>query len=388
MNRFQHRGSTAGAVIAAVLAVTVGIAASIALAQRGGASADSPAISIRFPVPDRWYDNLTWFSGCRHGVGLASARCVPFHCQSYLCRAGRGIRGGASDPRGIAAVLVSVRRDRDGRYRDHGTFSSASVHYVRATLSGHGTTVQWFRWLGLPQRGGRYTVQARLIPRGGNAADPAETTTLTFAADHTPPPAPRLVVQPTGGHSIRLLFSDRHPHVTFRCQVDADAWRRCRSPQSYTQLSYGRHVFSVRAVDHYGRDGPVTRRDQPAQTGGGARLTITGGPAAQLYPDAVPQPILLRLTNPNSDPIIVTRLSVEIQPSSLPAGCDPAAFVITSSSISAADPIRLGSRGSVTLSSGGFAAPTIRMLDTRTNQDACAGASLALTFAGQAHTGF
>jgi hypothetical protein len=284
--------------------------------------------------------------------------------------------------------LVSVRRDRDGRYRNNGTFSSTGQHYVRATLSGHGTTVQWFRWLGLPQRDGRYTVQARLIPRGGNAADPADTTTLTFAADQAAPPAPQLIVQPTGAHSVRLLFSDRQPHVTFRCRLDGDAWRRCRSPQSYGQLSDERHVFSVWAVDRYGRDGPTTRRSQPAQTDGGARLTITGGPAAQLYPDDAPQPISLRLTNPGSDPIIVTALSVEIQPSSLPAGCDPAAFVITSSSISAADPIRLGPHGSVTLPSGGVTAPAIRMLDTHTNQDACEGASLALTYAGRAHPGF
>jgi hypothetical protein len=144
-------------------------------------------------------------------------------------------------------------------------------------------------------------------------------------------------------------------------------------------------VFSVRAVDRYGRSGPATRRSTPAQVSGGARLTISGRPAGLLYPGGAAEPISLRLTNPGSEPIVVTGLSVGMRPSTLPGGCDPAGFVVTQSNISAANPIELAPHGSATLPSAAVVAPAIRMLDTATNQDACEGNSLALRYKGRAH---
>jgi len=117
-----------------------------------------------------------------------------------------------------------------------------------------------------------------------------------------------------------------------------------------------------------------------------AGFTISGNASATLLPGAAARPILARLANPNAVPIFVTTLTASLEPTKLPAGCRPADFQITPSSVSSAHPVQVPARGAVTLPAQGASAPTIRMLDTSANQNACANATLRLGYTGSAHS--
>ncbi len=79
-------------------------------------------------------------------------------------------------------------------------------------------------------------------------------------------------------------------------------------------------------------------------------------------------------------------LTVLIEPASLPAGCRATDFQITPSSVSSAHPVQVPARGAVTLPAQGASAPTIRMLDTSANQNACRNLTLRLGYTGSAHS--
>ncbi len=73
--------------------------------------------------------------------------------------------------------------------------------------------------------------------------------------------------------------------------------------------------------------------------------------------------------------------------SSSSAVCSPATNVaVTQSDVSATKPVRIAAGASVTLPSQGVAAPTIRMLNLSTNQDACKNATFSLSYNGSARS--
>jgi large repetitive protein len=111
----------------------------------------------------------------------------------------------------------------------------------------------------------------------------------------------------------------------------------------------------------------------------GLPFGIAGGPAGSLYPGAGAQSFPLTLTNPNANAITVTSLSVSVKSTSA-AGCLTSWFALTQPAQSFSVP----AKGSVTLT--GSQAPTIRMIDTSTNQDACKSAKLTLAYSGSAHS--
>jgi hypothetical protein len=121
-------------------------------------------------------------------------------------------------------------------------------------------------------------------------------------------------------------------------------------------------------------------------TGGsaGAEFTITGA-VTGLQP-GLAKPIGLTLTNPNSDQIFVTRLTVTISAESTPPGCSSATNIqITQSDASNDRPIAVPGNGSVTLASAPRA-PQIELLNQPWNQNACKNASFTLTYGGSAHS--
>src|ERR671914_741006 len=72
--------------------------------------------------------------------------------------------------------------------------------------------------------------------------------------------------------------------VRFECRLDNGAWQACASPQSYSNLTEGDHVFEVRAVDHAGNvDMSPARWEwsyQPLPAGVAPNTTIDSGPDA------------------------------------------------------------------------------------------------------------
>ena len=118
---------------------------------------------------------------------------------------------------------------------------------------------------------------------------------------------------------------------------------------------------------------------------GGSDFTITGGAGNLML--GVSTPIQLTLTNPNGVPILVTSLTVAIAADSAPPGCITASNVrLTQSNVSAANPIAVPAKGSMTLRSAP-SAPQITLLNLPgVNQDVCKNKSFALTYSGSAHS--
>lgn len=118
---------------------------------------------------------------------------------------------------------------------------------------------------------------------------------------------------------------------------------------------------------------------------GEAGFTIAGNVGNLML--GVTTPLRLTLTNPNGVPIYVTALTVRVSADSTPPGCSSASNLqLTQSNVSAADPIIIPARGSVTLTSPPRA-PQITLVNLPgVNQDVCKRKSFALTYSGSAHT--
>jgi hypothetical protein len=121
------------------------------------------------------------------------------------------------------------------------------------------------------------------------------------------------------------------------------------------------------------------------------RFSISGTTPSPLFPGAPASPMNLTLTNPNGYSMTITSLTVtvtavnRVQAATLPCGTSDFATTAYTSSTG----FTLPANSSKTLSDLGVAQnqwPTLRMLDTTTNQDGCKGASLVLSYSGAAHS--
>src|SRR5207253_880847 len=89
------------------------------------------------------------------------------------------------------------------------------------------------------------------------ATDPAGNTgnaTATWTIDTTAPDTTITASPPssTSSTSASFSFTATETGSTFQCQLDGGAWTACTSPQSYTGLAAGNHVFQVKATDAAG----------------------------------------------------------------------------------------------------------------------------------------
>ena len=105
---------------------------------------------------------------------------------------------------------------------------------------------------------GSHTFQVRASDAARNTdATPAsytwvvDTTAPDTRIDGTNPSA-----TPTNSTSMAFTFSGSDPGGSgvagFECQIGAEGWSGCTSPQNYSSLSDGSHTFQVRAVDKAG----------------------------------------------------------------------------------------------------------------------------------------
>jgi hypothetical protein len=175
----------------------------------------------------------------------------------------------------------------------------------------------------------------------------------------------------------------------YECSKENGSFQPCSTPHTYAvqTTNNGMHQFAVRAVDAVGNVSGVASYSWKVDKGSLQDFTISGNLAAAdlLYPGGVARTIPVTFGNPNSVTIHVTSLTVALNASSLPAGCQASWFQITQSNVSSANMVTLPAGGSQTLPVGSVSAPTIRLLDAG-NQDACAGATFQLTYSGSAHS--
>jgi hypothetical protein len=115
-------------------------------------------------------------------------------------------------------------------------------------------------------------------------------------------------------------------------------------------------------------------------------FTVGGNLTAPLYP-GTSQPLNLTFTNPSSWPLTIPRGGVsasDITIASHARGCASSNFAVTQGLASAVT-IRARQLAPASLSALGVPRrdwPLIEMIETNTNQDACQGAKLTLTYSG------
>lgn len=106
------------------------------------------------------------------------------------------------------------------------------------------------------------------------------------------------------------------------------------------------------------------------------------GELAELFPGHPAQQVSLVVSNPNSEPIEITGLTVAIGDET--PSCPAENFALTQSNVSPTTPLVIPADASLELPSAGISAPTIGMLNLPVNQDPCQGAEVPLVFSGEA----
>jgi Bacterial Ig domain len=96
---------------------------------------------------------------------------------------------------------------------------------------------------------GSHTFYVKAQDSSGNQSLAA---TFSWTVDTTAPPIPVITSAPaslTNQTSANFSFSDNEAGVSFQCQLDANVFSACSSPQAYSGLSQGTHTFKVLAQD-------------------------------------------------------------------------------------------------------------------------------------------
>jgi hypothetical protein len=143
------------------------------------------------------------------------------------------------------------------------------------------------------------------------------------------------------------------------------------------------HTFTVVAIDAAGN---VAVSRYSWQIVSSVPLSLSGDlptSAGMLYPGLAARDIPVTLSNPNAATIYVTEVITRLQSTGTP-GCRANWFMVSQASIPQGG-IAVPPHGSVTLPAQGATAPTIRLIESGTNQDACQGTRLTLTYNGSAH---
>jgi hypothetical protein len=222
--------------------------------------------------------------------------------------------------------------------------------------------------------------------RAGSRTASGVGVTMALAADRSTPPLPVITKHPgnsTTARSARFEFADRGNGVIFVCALDRDMPHVCRSPKTFHNLRFGRHMFCVRAVNPAGRASRfrclavlIIRVRQ--------HFAISGSPlpGVLLYPGGGSVPVNLVFANPNAWPITVTLARVGIRGTSA-TGCAVSNFSVTRQWRGG---VVVPPKSSRTLQGKGVLQsrwPQLRMRD-RGDQDACQHATVRLSFTGWA----
>jgi len=88
--------------------------------------------------------------------------------------------------------------------------------------------------------------------------DPTPAT-YTWTIDHTPPDTQITLTPPSLAFqdSATFEFTSNDPGSSFECKLDIGFWTACPSPQHYSGLADGSHIFQVRAIDPAGNPDPI-----------------------------------------------------------------------------------------------------------------------------------
>jgi hypothetical protein len=116
-----------------------------------------------------------------------------------------------------------------------------------------------------------------------------------------------------------------------------------------------------------------------------SEMNLTGTASGLLYPGAKGSSVPVTLQNPSGETVYFTRVLVTVE-STGDSRCRPDWFQTSGVEVSAKR-VAVPPGSSIRLPAGGVRAPTIRMLESGTNQDACQNARLTLSYTTRAQAG-
>jgi hypothetical protein len=265
--------------------------------------------------------------------------------------------------------------------------SGASYVVTASTGSGSGT-------LGLDLVDNDSVKDLAGNPLGGPGNGTGNFAGQVYTIDRTPPATPGFGVKPpdpSTSSTSHFEWTVATPGDVdhYECSKENGSFQPCTTPHTYVveTTNNGQHQFAVRAVDAVGNISGVASYSWKVDKGSLQNFTISGNLALGdlLYPGGVVRTIPVTFGNPNGITVYVSELTVGINASSLPVGCQASWFQITQSNVSSVNMATVAAGGSQTLPAGSVSAPTIRLLDVG-NQDACEGATFQLTYSGSAHS--
>lgn len=195
---------------------------------------------------------------------------------------------------------------------------------------------------------------------------------------HIPPPT-----SPAGGSAPSKPARPAQRWRQFECRLDGGDWSECSSPFVLADLAAGEHSFAVRALSPRRLPGPAAHYRWLQLEPKEFTVEPLFSSLEALMPGAAPQRLPVRIANPNSVPIEITGLTVSVAPDRPGCAADPN-FAVVPSSLSPAAPLTVAAGGSATLPSGAATAPSLELRELPVDQNACQGATLNLTFSGEA----
>jgi hypothetical protein len=233
-------------------------------------------------------------------------------------------------------------------------------------------------YAGLAQ--GPHTFYVRQIDGAGNVG--ALFASRSWTIDTVAPPAPVIGTKPddpNGDGIANFDWTDAESPVTYRCSIENKAPTPCTSPlRTIVDVSNdGQHQFAVSAVDAAGNASTTTYTWKVLKA---VNVVVDGDAVGLLYPGGPVRRIELTLHNPNNFPVVIS--SIAASASSSPAGCSATTnLAIQQSNVgngSSPQTVTVPANQNLTLPTAN--APTIRLLDTGSNQDACKNGSFRLSY--------
>jgi hypothetical protein len=234
---------------------------------------------------------------------------------------------------------------------------------------------------------GAHTFYVRQVDAAGNVG--TGFASRDWSIDSIAPPAPVLGTKPddpNGDGIANFDWTDAEAGVTFRCSVENKPSASCVSPfRTILDVSNdGQHQFAVSAVDAAGN---VSTTSYTWKVLHAVNIVVDGNATGLLYPGGPARPIALTLHNPNNFPLRISSITATV--SSSPTGCPavpvtgPANLDLQQSNVGhGASPqtVTVPANQSLTLPVGSAGAPTVRLLNTSYNQDACKNGSFRFSY--------
>jgi hypothetical protein len=227
---------------------------------------------------------------------------------------------------------------------------------------------------------GSHTFFVRQIDAAGNVG--ALFASRSWTVDTVAPPAPVITTKPddpNGDGIANFDWTDAQASVTYRCSIENKAPTSCTSPlRTIVDVSNdGQHQFAVSAVDAAGNASTTTYTWKVLKA---VNVVVDGDAVGLLYPGGAARPIALTLHNPNNFAVVISSITASV--SSSPAGCPATTnLVIGQSNVgNGTSPQTVTVAATQNLAVPGASAPTIRLLDTASNQDACKNGTFRLSY--------